>query len=105
MANFLIYKPKSSFLKLPSAKRQKTIHARQKRVPYGQTVQICAKKTKHCATLAGIAPPPSGLPRKAFVKMMYKEHVLKFLEGELQRWNVQVATGAYTRTPRGSLLN
>ena len=34
-----------------------------------------------------------------------KERVLKFLEGELQRWNVQVATGAYTRTPRGSLLN
>ena len=63
------------------------------------------QKTKHRATRAGIAPPPSGLPRKSFVKMIYKEHVLKFLEGELQRWNVQVATGAYTRTPRGSLLN
>jgi hypothetical protein len=44
-------------------------------------------------------------PQKSFDKSMYKEHVLKFLEGELQRWNVQVATGAYTRTPRGSLLN
>jgi hypothetical protein len=44
-------------------------------------------------------------PQKSFHKSMYKEHVLKFLEGELQRWNVQVATGAYTRTPRGSLLN
>lgn len=44
-------------------------------------------------------------PQKSFDKSMYKEHVLKFLEGELQRWNVQVATGAYMRTPRGSLLN
>ena len=44
-------------------------------------------------------------PQKSFDKSMYEEHVLKFLEGELQRWNVQVATGAYTRTPRGSLLN
>ena len=44
-------------------------------------------------------------PQKSFDKSMYKEHVLKFLEGDLQRWNVQVATGAYTRTPRGSLLN
>jgi hypothetical protein len=44
-------------------------------------------------------------PQKSFDRSMYKEHVLKFLEGELQRWNVQVATGAYTRTPRGSLLN
>jgi hypothetical protein len=44
-------------------------------------------------------------PQNSFDRSMYKEHVLKFLEGELQRWNVQVATGAYTRTPRGSLLN
>ena len=70
--SFLINQIKSSFFKLRSAKRKKnSIKTRS----YGQTVQICAKKTKHCATRAGIAPPTSGLPRKSFDKTMYKEHV------------------------------